>query len=67
MPKNPKQEKEGSVEEDQKEHEYYYDDAHGYEKYDPEDEDEQPEEEERGQARLPDLRMSEAPANNFES
>jgi len=40
MPKNPKQEKEGSVEEDQKEHGYYYDDAHGYEEYDPEDEDE---------------------------
>ena len=39
MPKNPKQEKEGSVEEDQKEHEYYYDDAHGYEKYDPEEDE----------------------------
>ncbi|PYT00453.1 MAG: hypothetical protein DMF63_07755 [Acidobacteria bacterium] len=39
MPKNPKQEKEGSVEEDQKDHEYYYDDAHGYEEYDPEEED----------------------------
>jgi len=36
MPKNPKKEKEGSVEEDQKEHGYYYDDAHGYEEYDPE-------------------------------
>ena len=40
MPKNPKQEKEGSVEEDQKDHEYYYDDAHGYEEYDPEEEEE---------------------------
>ena len=59
MPKNPKQEKEGSVEEDQKEHEYYYDDAHGYEEFDPdEDEDDGPTEEERGQARLPDLRIS---------
>jgi hypothetical protein len=58
MPKNPKQEKEGSVEQDQKDHEYYYDDAHGYEEYDPEDgDDEESSEEERGQARLPDLRM----------
>ena len=63
MPKNPKQEKEGSVEEDQKEHGYYYDDAHGYEEFDPEQEEEEDEEsesssgEERGQARLPDLRM----------
>ena len=39
MPKNPKQEKEGSVEKDQKEHEYYYDDAYGYEEYDPEGEE----------------------------
>ena len=40
MPKNPKQEEEGSTEEDQKDHEYYYDDSHGYEEYDPnEDED----------------------------
>jgi len=49
MPKNPKKEKEGSVEEDQKEHEYYYDDAHGYEEYDPEaDEDGDAETERRG-------------------
>jgi len=40
MPKNPKEEKEGTVEEDQKEHEYYYDDAHGYEEFDPEADEE---------------------------
>ena len=62
MPKNPKQEKEGSAEQDQKEHEYYYDDAHGYEEFDPEHDEEEDESEgssgeERGQARLPDLRM----------
>ena len=40
MPKNPKQEREGSVEKDQKEHGYYYDDAHGYEKYTEEEDEE---------------------------
>ena len=42
MPKKPKREeveKEGNWAEDQKEREYYYDDAHGYEEYDP-DQDE---------------------------
>ncbi len=42
MPKKPKSEeveKSDSWSEDQKEHEYYYDDAHGYEKYEPEEED----------------------------
>ena len=39
MPKNPKKEKEGTAEEDQKDHEYYYDDSHGYEEYDPEEEE----------------------------
>ena len=43
MPKNPKQEKEGSVEEDQKEHGYYYDDAHGYKEYEPEEEEDREE------------------------
>jgi hypothetical protein len=43
MPKKPKREeveKEGNWSEDQREHEYYYDDAHGYEEYDPEEEEE---------------------------
>ena len=39
MPKNPKEKEEGSAEKDQKERGYYYDDAHGYEEYDPEEED----------------------------
>ena len=41
MPENPKEKKEGTWEEDQKDHEYYYDDAHGYEDYlsDKDDED----------------------------
>ena len=38
MPERPKPKKEGTVEEDQKERGYYYDDAHGYEKYEPEEE-----------------------------
>jgi len=44
MPKKPKSEeveKEGNWSEDQKEHEYYYDDAHGYEEYDPGDDEEE--------------------------
>lgn len=55
MPERPKQEKKGTAEEDQKERGYYYDDAHGYEQFDPEAEDAEPErpaEEERGQAPL---------------
>ena len=43
MPKKPKREKDekgGTWSEDQKEREYYYDDAHGYEKYEPESDDE---------------------------
>ena len=39
MPENPKDKKDGTWEDDQKNHEYYYDDAHGYEDYDPQDED----------------------------
>jgi hypothetical protein len=50
MPKNPKQEKEGSVEKDQKEHGYYYDDAHGYEEY-TEEEDEELKESENDEAK----------------
>ncbi|HKP68401.1 MAG TPA: hypothetical protein VJV05_03890 [Pyrinomonadaceae bacterium] len=38
MPENPKDKREGTWEEDQKEHDYYYDDSHGYEEYDPEEE-----------------------------
>ena len=36
--------RDGNWAEDQEERGYYYDDAHGYEKYVPEEEDEQPEE-----------------------
>lgn len=39
MPENPKEKKEGAWENDQKERGYYYDDAHGYEDYDPEEAD----------------------------
>ncbi len=39
MPENPKDKcEDGSLEEEQKERPYYYDDAHGYEEYEPEDE-----------------------------
>lgn len=41
MPKKPKSEEVAGKDtwsEDQKEREYYYDDAHGYEAYDPEEE-----------------------------
>jgi hypothetical protein len=44
MPKKPKSEeveKGDTWSEDQKDHEYYYDDAHGYEKYEPEEEEEE--------------------------
>jgi hypothetical protein len=43
MPKKPKSEeveKSDTWSEDQKDHGYYYDDAHGYEKYEPEEEEE---------------------------
>ena len=39
MPECQKDKKDGTVEEDQKERGYYYDDAHGYEEYDPDEED----------------------------
>ena len=39
MPENPKEKNDGTWEEDQKEREYYYDDSHGYEEFDPEEED----------------------------
>lgn len=44
MPKKPKSEEVEKKEnwgDDQKQREYYYDDAHGYEKYEPEDEGEE--------------------------
>ena len=40
MPESQKDKKDGTVAEDQKDREYYYDDAHGYEEYDPEDDEE---------------------------
>ena len=43
MPKTPKPEQKEKKEnwaEDQKRREYYYDDAHGYEKYEPEEDGE---------------------------
>ena len=45
MPKKPKHDEQppdpkGNWAEDQKEHEYYYDDAHGYEEFDPEADEE---------------------------
>ena len=48
MPENPKEKKDGTWEEDQKEHEYYYDDSHGYEEFDPEEDDEEGDEGENG-------------------
>jgi hypothetical protein len=39
MPENQKDKKDGTVVEDQEEHGYYYDDAHGYEEFDPEAEE----------------------------
>ena len=49
MPKNPKQQKEGSVEEDQRDRGYYYDDSHGYEEY-KEEENEEPGESDAGES-----------------
>ena len=40
MPENQKEKKDGTVAEDQKERGYYYDDAHGYEEYVPEEDEE---------------------------
>lgn len=67
MPKKPKREdieRKQTWSEDQKERGYYYDDAHGYEQYEPgkDDEEDTPSgsstddslSEERGQAALPD-------------
>ncbi len=39
MQENPKDKSEGTWSEDQKDREYYYDDAHGYEVFDPEKEE----------------------------
>jgi len=47
MPENQKEKSDDTVSEDQKERGYYYDDAHGYEKYEPEDELEEDAETER--------------------
>lgn len=41
MPENQKDKKDGTVEEDQKERGYYYDDAHGYEDFDPDEEEDE--------------------------
>ena len=41
MPENQKEKKDGKVAEDQKERGYYYDDAHGYEKYEPDEPEEE--------------------------
>lgn len=53
MPQNEKEKNDGSWEEDQKEREYYYDDAHGYEDYDPDEDDRDAAEEGRGDAVTP--------------
>ena len=45
MPECQKDKKDGTVAEDQRDRGYYYDDAHGYEEYDPEAE----EDDERGE------------------
>jgi hypothetical protein len=51
MPKTPKpkeDEKEGNWADDQKRREYYYDDAHGYEKYEPSPGEDAEDEEDEG-------------------
>lgn len=53
MPENQKDKKDGTVEDDQKERGYYYDDAHGYEEFDPEEEDDDAENEGRGDGEMP--------------
>jgi hypothetical protein len=65
MPKTPKPEPDEKREnwaDDQKRREYYYDDAHGYEKYEPSSDEDNGDEddgsllnERKGQARIPDL------------
>ncbi len=40
MPENQIEKNKGTAAEDQKERGYYYDDAHGYKEYDPEEEEE---------------------------
>lgn len=54
MPEKPKREREekekGSWAEDQEKHEYYYDDAHGYENYAPEELEDDEQEDNDGQA-----------------
>ena len=52
MPKTPKpkpDDRDPTWAGDQKERGYYYDDAHGYEEYDPESEDEETGDEETGE------------------
>ena len=51
MPQTPKEKKDGTVAEDQKERGYYYDDAHGYEEYEPEDVDDEESDESTGEER----------------
>ena len=48
MPENPRKKKDGTVAEDQDERGYYYDDAHGYEQYEPEDDEPEGDTEIRG-------------------
>ena len=50
MQENPKEKQDDTVEQDQKERGYYYDDAHGYEKYEPEEDECDAEGEGRGDA-----------------
>ena len=39
MQESPKEKEDGTLAEDQKERDYYYDDSHGYEDYDPEEDE----------------------------
>lgn len=48
MPENQKDKKDGTVEEDQKDRGYYYDDSHGYEEFDPEEDNDDAEIEDAG-------------------
>ena len=45
-PKSKEEEPKGNWEEDQKERDYYYDDSHGYEDFDPEVDEQEDESEE---------------------
>jgi hypothetical protein len=47
MPENQKDKKDGTAAEDQREREYYYDDAHGYEAYEPEADEEEDDNQEK--------------------